>query len=222
MRESNRRALIRVVCEARGIETSSPFKFSVVAPNTIDGLPDEVMEEVGAVFQRVGGIAELSRPRLTTFVKRLGVDDCLSVSGKRIVVEYDEVLHFSPFRKITLRSRLYDKLKVGFILPDYLAICGTFRITGGSGRAHNPSAHAAFRCPVSPGECRHRQRAFYDFLKDVILGSGFAGLPRLVRISDRTDFINGRPPSDVVERGTLEERRALVNLLRARAGATVG
>ena len=73
-----------------------------------------------------------------------------------------------------------------------------------------------------PGECRHRQRAFYDFLKDVVLGSGFAELPGLIRISDRTDFINGHPPAEVVERGTLEERQALVNLLRERASAAVG
>ena len=138
------------------------------------------------------------------------------------VLECDEVLHFNPYRKVTLQSHLYDSLRVGFSRSDYLAVCGTVRMTGASGRAHNPSAHAAFRCPVSPGECRHRQRAFYDFLKDVVLGSGFADLPSLIRISDRTDFINGHPPGEVVERGTREERQALVNLLRERASAAVG
>ncbi|MGH7622310.1 MAG: DUF7255 family protein, partial [Gemmatimonadaceae bacterium] len=100
------------------------------------------------------------------------------------VVEYDERLHFTPFRAVTLASEAYDRLRVGFDHAYYLAACGTAPIPHTSGRAHNDSAHRDFECPLTPGECRHRQRAFYDFLKDVLLGGGHDGVPRIIRISD--------------------------------------
>jgi len=152
-------------------------------------------------------------------VKRLGSDDCLEIDGREFVVEYDEVLHFTKYRKTTLESDLYSGLMVGFDRSDYLGACGKFGMTGGSGRAHNPSAHELFRCPVSPGECRHRQRAFYDSLKDVVLGSRASGLPGIIRISDLTDFVEGRTPSQIAESGSSGDRAALVGLIRQRAQA---
>lgn len=176
--------------------------------------------EVNEVFQQVGGIGQLPRSNLERFVKRLGVDDCLLIDDRPFIVEYDETLHFSPYRKISLASPIYNDLHVGFDRAAYVEVCGSFRLATGSGRAHNTSAHASFRCPVSPGECRHRQRAFYDFLKDVILGTGLPGFPGLIRISDRTDFLDGKPPGEVVEHGAAEDRQALCTLLRQRAGGT--
>jgi len=46
------------VSEAPTIEISNPFKFSSAVPDAIDALPDEVMNEVGTVFQRVESLHE--------------------------------------------------------------------------------------------------------------------------------------------------------------------
>ena len=90
-------------------------------------------------------------------------------------------------------------------------------MTGGSKRAHSPGAHRDFACLITPGECRHRQRAFYDFLKDVLFGSGFSGMPGIIRISDLTDFIGGKSPGQIIETGTSAEKHTLVELVRDRA-----
>lgn len=209
------------MCQDPEITLSTPFKFSIFGTQAAEVLPDPVIREVGNVFRKIGGIGDMSRSRLTSLVKRLGSDDCIDVDGRSFVVEYDEVLHFSTFRKATLESPIYSEIKVGFDRSAYLAVCGTFPMPEGSGRAHNRSAHEQFRCPTSPGECRHRQRAFYDFLKDVILGSNLSGSPGLIRISDRTDFVSGRTPGELAQLRLEEGGRELRDLLRRRALAAI-
>jgi hypothetical protein len=94
-------------------------------------------------------------------------------------------------------------LRVGFDRSYYASRCDAARMTPTSGFAHNDSAHRDFECPG--GECRHRQRAFYDFLKDVLLGLGLNGIPTLIRISD-------------FETATSANAQAAADLLRRRAG----
>lgn len=217
MREANRRAFVRAVSADPGIELLQPFKFSRDGADGLSQLSRDVVRAIGETFRGVGGTGELDAGRLARFVRRLGTDDRLRIDRDEFVVEYDERLHFTAFRASTLASVLYDRLRVGFDLSDYAAVCGTLSMTGTSGRAHNESAHRDFVCPRTPGECRHRQRAFYDFLKDVLVGLKLDGIPRLVRISDLTDLIGGRPVGEIVEVGTSAEGRALTDLLRRRA-----
>jgi hypothetical protein len=217
MREANRNALIRAVVVDPSIDVLHPFSFSRRGIPAIRKLPANVVYDVAETLRTVGGKGALNVNRLERFVGRLGSDDCLLIDGNEFVVEYDESLHFTPFRAVTLKSKLYNRLRVGFRPGDYLAACGTARMTGGSKRAHSDSPHRDFKCPVRPGECRHRQRAFYDFLKDVLLGFGLHDLPRIIRISDLTDFIGGRSPQEIEEAGTTAETQALRGLIRERA-----
>jgi hypothetical protein len=217
MREANRRAFVRAVSADPGIEMLQPFKFSRDGADALSQLSHDVVRAIGETFRVVGGTGELDADRLERFVKRLGSDDCLRIDGDEFVVEYDERLHFTTFRASTLASSLYDRLRVGFDLSDYASVCCTVRMPAASGRAHNDSAHRDFKCPTIPGECRHRQRAFYDFLKDVLLGMGLDGLPWLIRISDLTDLMGGHPVGEIVEAGASATAQAFTDLLRRRA-----
>ncbi len=217
MREGNRQGFIRIVSANPGIKLLSPFKFSRHGADAVQQLSHDLVNNVGETFRVVGGKGELDVNRLEAFVKRLGTDDRLSIDGEEFVVEYDERLHYTTFRGSTLTSTLYERLRVGFNLPDYASACGTVPITGSSGRAHNDAAHRHFKCPGAPGECRHRQRAFYDFLKDVLFGLGLEGLPKIIRVSDLTDFIDGHSLGEIVGRATSVEGQSLTMLLRERA-----
>lgn len=217
MREANRRAFVEAVSADPGIELLQPFKFSRDGADALSQLSHHVVRAIGETFRAVGGTGELDADRLERFVRRLGSDDRLRIDGEQFVVEYDERQHFTTFRASTLASRLYHRLRVGFDLSEYDSLCSTARMTGASGFAHNPSAHRDFACPTIPGECRHRQRAFYDFLKDVLLGLGLDGVPRLIRISDLTDLMGGRPVGEMVEAGTSARAQAFTDLLRRRA-----
>jgi len=221
MREANRRAFVQGVSAAPGIELSNQFKFSRHASDAASQLPSDTVKELGETFRVVGGTGMLDSGRLERFARRMGTDDCFRIDGDEFVVEYDERLHFTTFRGLTLTSSLYDRLKVGFNLTSYASVCGTVPMTGSSGRAHNDAAHRDFECPKTPGECRHRQRAFYDFLKDVFMGLDLDGMPRLIRISDLTDVVGGHSLRDILEGDTPAESRALVDLLRDKARLTL-
>jgi len=220
MREANRQAFVGVVSAAPGIELTNQFKFSRRGIDAVSQLPDGTVGQIADTFRMVGGTATLDSSKLEQFARRLGTDDCFRIDGNEFVVEYDERLHFTTFRGLTLTSGLYDRLKVGFNLSAYASVCGTVRMTGSSGRAHNDSAHRHFKCPGTPGECRHRQRAFYDFLKDVLLGLDLDGMPRLIRVADLTDAVGGRSLRDILEGDTPAESKALVELLRSNARLT--
>ena len=225
-REANRRAFLAVVSEDPGIKLRARFKFSQFGPLAIDALPGSTVRAIAKVFVDVGGIGELSSARMHAFSKSPLPDDLVQIDGKNFVVEYDEALHLTTYRRATLKSTLYRSLKVGFDRNAYLAACGMFRMPPGSKRAHvdprpgvvdSTSPHLNFLCPTKPGECRHRQRAFYDFLKDVILGSGLRDYPGIIRISDCTDFQPRQTPEEIAKHGSSDQKRALCDLLRQRA-----
>ena len=213
MREEDREAFRRAVSAATGVEVIEPFKFSRHATDAVSQLIAEVLREVELTFRSVGGLGPIDAMRLEGFVRRLGTDDRLRIDGQEYVVEYDERLHFTGFRGVTLTSPLYERLRLGFSPSAYASVCGTFRMTGSSGRAHNKSAHKNFRCPTSPGECRHRQRAFYDFLKDVLLGLRLKNLPALIRVSHVTDVVGSRSLRDILDSAPLDGE-LLANHLR--------
>jgi len=204
MREANRKAFLTAVSADPDIKPLPSFKFSRYGVDALLQLPDVVRRAIGETFRAVGGKGELGPNTLERFVKRLGSDDSLLIDGDEFVVEYDEPQHFTTYRRTTLASSLYERLRVGFDPGNHASLCASVSRTGTSGFDHNDSAHRAFECPGVPGDCRHRQRAFYDFLKDVLLGVGLNGIPRLIRISDR-------------EPGTSESTQAAVDLLRRRA-----
>jgi hypothetical protein len=139
------------------------------------GLSDEVM----TVYRNLGGIQQ-------DFPDNYGRYD---VVCNGLAVELDEERHFNRYRLISLNSPLYNKVSIGqldMVLyrgfcterePD----CPTY-----GGNWTNPSCERQFG-PSPPrgihggaGPARWRQRAFYDFLKDIAV---LCGGPLVVRLS---------------------------------------
>jgi hypothetical protein len=94
-----------------------------------------------------------------------------------IAVELDEYLHFNRYRKITLESASYERLP-RFPLKDYQCYCSKreercLKAGGYRGKWSNKASEAQFGKASQPkdlsgkGSPRWKQRAFYDFIKDL-------------------------------------------------------
>jgi hypothetical protein len=139
-----------------------------------------ILNEVKRTYQRLGGILE--QPPFS-FGKW---DICLN----GFIVELDEEQHFNRYRTITLDSYIYHMEK-GFDIFDYGKYCKDYEadcLKKSSWGKYwtSPSTEKQFGSPGNNGNIegngspRWRQRAFYDYLRDV-----FAILYRvpLIRIS---------------------------------------
>lgn len=139
-------------------------------------------DEVWAVYRSLGGIQEES-----AFTPRPGKWD-FRVDG--VFVELDEHLHVNRYRAIALQSRAYQSLS-GFPHALYLGWCVTrekecLRAGSHGGKWTNPSCEKQFDTAgpsgvlhhdptIKNGSPRWKQRALYDFCKDVsVLCSGGA------------------------------------------------
>ncbi len=124
-------------------------------------------EDVKTVYKNLGGI--LSEVPVNLRKWDIEVDGA--------AIELDEFLHFNRYRKITLESSIYKKLPK-FPLTQYLDYCKFYEagcISAGSygGKWSNDSCEKQFG-KASPlkvftgvGAPRWKQRAFYDFVKDL-------------------------------------------------------
>lgn len=94
-----------------------------------------------------------------------------------IAIELDEWLHFNRYRGVTLRSPLYRELP-SFPLKLYRKLCrrhedACLNAGGYGGKWSNKSCERQFGPGGRPGDVdggnapRWKQRAFYDFLKDL-------------------------------------------------------
>lgn len=123
--------------------------------------------EISNVYHELGGV-------LQEFPSQLGKWD-INVNG--IAVELDEELHFNRYRKLTLNSTVYSRLN-SFPKEIYWNYCVNYEnycIRAGNygGKWTNPSCEKQFGKPSTPpgliggGAPRWKQRAFYDYLKDI-------------------------------------------------------
>lgn len=153
------------ILRAGGHEVSTS-SIPASAPRLAD-LSNAAQREALRVYRALGG--KQPAPQL-----RPGSWDVL-VDG--VLVEFDEQLHFNRYRAFTLKSPLYEKLSRvpleayrGFC-QDYEAIC--LKHGASQGRWMNPSTEGHFgpsavRGDLSGnGSSRWKQRALYDFMKDV-------------------------------------------------------
>ena len=126
-----------------------------------------LLQEVGSVYRALGGI--LPEPPA-----RVGRWDA-EIDGAAL--ELDEMLHFNRYRGRTLRSAIYQHLG-GFRLREYRRWCDEHDVDclkAGSygGKWTNRSCEKHFGPGGSqgdlsgPGAPRWKQRAFYDFIKDL-------------------------------------------------------
>ena len=146
-----------------------------------DELAEPARQEVLELYRALGG----KRPELAL---RPGPWD-IFVDG--VLIELDEQLHFNEYRAVTLASPWYAEMP-WFPLTDYRRFCIDHAMDclahgRAQGRWMNPSTEKHFG-PSAPrgdlssnGSSRWKQRALYDFIKDVAGLVG--GLPPLARIS---------------------------------------
>ena len=149
---------------------------------TADDLHGSVYSDVVQdIYRKLGGIQAgiPVNPRATWDIEFEG-----------IVVELDEHLHFNRYRELTLSADAYKEL-VSFPLDPYIFFCSRYEDACLRAGTHgkkwtNPSCERQFGAsPIKgqldgAGPARWRQRAFYDFLKD--LSSLIMGFP-VVRLA---------------------------------------
>lgn len=142
-------------------------------PSTANGkINNSVWGEIDRVYRQLGGT-------LPACPLRPGPWD---LELAEFAIELDEEQHFNVYRKITLASPLLKN--TGFPVAVYSRYCDIYsdacmiKGTAKKGYWSSPStvkqfgAGAAFGDLTPPGSPRWKQRAFYDFLKDLSASSG--------------------------------------------------
>jgi len=147
--------------------------------------------EVKNTYLKLGGLQEI-------FPIRFGGWD---MEFDTVVVELDEQRHFNRYRNLTLESTIYEQLP-RFPLGLYKQYCSSYeeeclKSGGFGGYWTNESCETHFGTASIPknlsgnGSPRWKQRAFYDYLKDICILTN--NIP-LVRISIWDSIpIEGRP-----------------------------
>lgn len=147
-----------------------------------------------------------------------------------VAVELDEEQHFNRYRAMTLESPLYQ----GSLFPvdDYLSFCRSYedeclRKASNRGYWATPSTIAQFGPAGAPGDLnppgapRWKQRAFYDFLKDLAPVLVDTCVARIA-IWDTLDVDGVRMQvKDVLDQHLSSAARALVDLIQRRSGIEV-
>jgi len=139
-----------------------------------------LMNEVERTYRKLGGVLE-------NVPLRFGSWDIVL---KDFIVELDEEQHFNRYRALTLESFVYHEIK-GFDVVDYTRYCAHYepecvkKSTWGKYWT-SPSTEKQFGMPGERGKLsrngspRWKQRAFYDYLRDVF--AMISGIP-VIRIS---------------------------------------
>lgn len=167
-------------------------------------LSSEFYSEVESVYKELGGI--LGEPPLT-----FGSWD---ISTPEFILELDEENHFNRYRLQTLNSNIYQMIN-GFRLDEYMRFCTLYesgcRKHGGFWK--NNSSEKLFvksddnGCLDGAGSSRWRQRAFYDFLRDV---TGLIKEIPVIRLSIYQTF-KGRKVYDIIES---KDKAMILDLVR--------
>lgn len=195
-------------------------KRNLAFPKTSDICSAGLEPHVTATYLALGGI-------LDPFVLNLRSWD-MEFDG--VAVELDEYLHFNRYRLQTLHSPLYARLGK-FPASQYRDLCAEHErdclAAGGyGGKWTNPSAERQFGLAgipkdlSGPGAPRWKQRAFYDFVKDLApLAVGVT----VVRVSVWDTIHEGateRAVRDVLSSPTKESARCLAELIMGRNAKT--
>ena len=167
-------------------------------------LSSEFYSEVESMYKELGGI--LGEPPLT-----FGSWD---ISTPEFILELDEENHFNRYRLQTLNSNVYQMIN-GFRLDEYMRFCTLYesgcRKHGGFWK--NNSSEMLFvksddnGCLDGAGSSRWRQRAFYDFLRDV---TGLIMEIPVIRLSIYQTF-KGRKVYDIIES---KDKAMILDLVR--------
>lgn len=174
-------------------------------------------DEIRSVYHRLGGA--LTRPPINL--------RSWDIEFNGFAVELDEYLHFNRYRATTLESPAYRELP-DFPLEAYRGFCSAheahcIKAGGYGGKWSNSSCESQFGPASKPkdlsgnGAPRWKQRAFYDFVKDL---SPFVAGVRLSRIAIWdvvSELGDVRTVKDVLSAPSRSSGEALATLLRQRA-----
>lgn len=153
------------------LKQSSLMNYSVVRPifdrRIIESSDFEY--ELLKVYQELGGI----RPQ---YPIDNNLESRWDIEINGFVIELDEEQHFNRYRKVTLQSSAYEKIP--FTQIEYAELCENkeeqcLGRAGYGGYWVNPSTISQFgngdlpRTFQGNGSPRWKQRAFYDFYKDI-------------------------------------------------------
>jgi len=182
-----------------------------------DVLASRYFKLVVDMYRRLGAVLEDFPLNLRSWDMNLG----------NIAVEFDEQLHFNRFRAETLTSGVYAELPQ-FPLAAYQGFCARheqacIRAGKHGGKWTSESSEKQFGPSPSRGDlsgagpARWRQRAFYDFVKD--LSPLIIGVP-VVRLAIWDEvLVNGRSVQfeRLLSETSSEARADVVALVQARA-----
>lgn len=134
-------------------------------------------DEIMNIYKRLGGILEVAPTRVGAY----------DIDTPNFIIEFDEENHFNRYRLSTLNSTIYTN-NINVNIENYKKFCKNYEhncLTYGK-YAHNSSTDKQFGNSVidldllDQNRTRWKQRAFYDFIKDVT--SIIIGVP-IIRIS---------------------------------------
>ena len=137
-------------------------------PNYDDFCSANLQAAILEVYRELGGRNQ--KPRVAT-----GPWD---IETEHFFIELDEEQHFNRYRAKTLSSTIYDKLSTAHLnRASYLNLCSSKELTclkeRRPGYWSKPAAEKEFGPSrkigdlIGLGSSRLRQRAFYDFIKDI-------------------------------------------------------
>lgn len=211
MRGDRQLALGRLLVSAGLKEHPGPPR-----PGAADLLESSLADAVMDVYRQLGGVS-------STPAVRPGAWD-LPFEG--LIVELDEYLHFNRYRKMTLDSPAYRDLP-RFPLEEYRLYCRAresecLRHGKGQKRWTRESCDSEFGVSSPPGvldergPSRWKQRAFYDFVKDL---APLVSNVRLARVSIWDSIVlDGRrlTVGDVLDAPKSNAKQALFELVSKR------
>lgn len=156
-------------------------------PSTYDLLNSKYKESIIRIYKILGGQQDEPPTRFGPW----------DVSSSKIILELDEERHFNRYRELTLNSIFYQEHKY-FSSIDYIDYCQNkekdcLRAASWGKNWKNDSTEKLFLKSNLEGDLseggssRWRQRAFYDFIKDV--SSQLISVP-VIRISIYDIFEN--------------------------------
>ena len=155
-------------------------------------LSPELYSEVKSMYKELGGTQE--DPPLT-----FGPWD---ISTPEFIIELDEENHFNRYRLQTLNSNIYQSIK-GFPLEAYKF--GGYWKSDSSENLFMKSNDNG--CLNGAGSSRWKQRAFYDFLRDIT--GVISGIP-VIRLSIYQTF-KGKKVQDIIES---KDKTMILDLVR--------
>ncbi|MBR2932102.1 MAG: hypothetical protein IKC30_05150 [Rikenellaceae bacterium] len=162
-------------------------------------------DEIMNIYKRLGGILDVAPTRVGAY----------DIDTPNFIIEFDEENHFNRYRLSTLNSTIYTNNR-NVNIENYKKFCKNYEhncLTYGK-YAHNSSTDKQFGNSVidldllDQNRTRWKQRAFYDFIKDVT--SIIIGVP-IIRISIYEKY-KGVKIEDLINRQCKELLIEYINL----------